>query len=104
MSQEKESKALRKISEIRKKISLCEGKRRAVYSLTEKEKSLNREKTFHLQEDLKVQWMIVQFVQMFYIVDSKTILEFFTFHKRQYPQEYTEPASPGQKTLWKERN
>ena len=48
--------------------------------------------------------MIVQFVQMFYIVDSKTILEFFTFHKRQYPQEYTEPASPGQKTLWKERN
>ena len=54
MSQEKESKALRKISEIRKKISLCEGKRRAVYSLTEKEKSLNREKTFHLQEELKV--------------------------------------------------
>ena len=53
-AQERESKALRKISEIRKKISLCEGKRRAVYSLTEKEKSLNREKTFHLQEELKV--------------------------------------------------
>ena len=55
MSQEKESKALKKITEIRKKISLCEGKRRAVYSLTEKEKSLNREKTFLLQEELKVE-------------------------------------------------
>ena len=55
MSQEKESKAFKKITEIRKKISLCEGKRRAVYSLTEKEKSLNREKTFLLQEELKVE-------------------------------------------------
>ena len=54
MSQDKESKVFKKISEIRKKISLCEGKRRAFYSLTEKEKSLNREKTFLLQDELKV--------------------------------------------------
>ena len=104
MSQEKESKALKKITEIRKKISLCEGKRRAVYSLTEKEKSLNREKTFLLQEELKVEMNDGTICTIFCFVDSKTILEFFTFHKRQYPQEYTEPASPGQKTLWEESN
>ena len=54
MTQDKESKVFKKISEIRKKISLCEGKRRAFYSVTEKEKSLNKEKTFLLQDELKV--------------------------------------------------
>ena len=55
MAQDKESKVFKKISEIRKKISLCEGKRRAFYNVTEKEKSLNREKTFLLQDELKVE-------------------------------------------------
>ena len=54
MAQDKESKVFKKISEIRKKISLCEGKRRAFYSVTEKEKLLNKEKTFLLQDELKV--------------------------------------------------
>lgn len=54
MAEEKDSKTLKKISEIRKKISLCEGKRRAVYNLTEKEKTSNKEKTFILQDELKV--------------------------------------------------
>ena len=53
MAEEKDSKTLKKISEIRKKISLCEGKRRAVYNLTEKEKTSNKEKTFILQDELK---------------------------------------------------
>ena len=64
MAQDKESKVLKRISEIRKKISLCEGKRRAFYNVTEKEKSLNREKTFLLQDELKVQ-MIDMFLTIF---------------------------------------
>lgn len=64
MAQDKETKVLKRISEIRKKISLCEGKRRAFYNVTEKEKSLNREKTFLLQDELKVQ-MIDMFLTIF---------------------------------------
>ena len=61
MAQDREAKVFKKISEIRKKISLCEGKRRAFYNVTEKEKSLNRQKTFLLQDELKVE-MIDMFV------------------------------------------
>ena len=64
MAQDREAKVFKKISEIRKKISLCEGKRRAFYNVTEKEKSLNRQKTFLLQDELKVE-MIDMFATFF---------------------------------------
>ena len=72
MSDEKTnlSETNKKINDIKKKISLCEGKRRAVFSvglyfqcfifnfiisyIVEKEKFSNREKTFILQDDVKV--------------------------------------------------
>ena len=102
MTQDKESKVFKKISEIRKKISLCEGKRRAFYSVTEKEKSLNKEKTFLLQDELKVGMIDCNNKESFVFVGGKTILDCYAFHERQYSQKDTQPASPRQEALWKE--
>ena len=46
--------AYTKVNEVRKKIALVEGKRRAMYSSVEREKRLNREKVTKLDEELLV--------------------------------------------------
>ena len=72
---ERESATQRKITEVRRKISLCEGKRRAVYNsgnvlifystsfpsfytytsfLVDKEKKKNKEDAFQISEEVKV--------------------------------------------------
>ena len=50
----KDQSAFIKVNEVRKKIALVEGKRRAMYSSVEREKKANREKTNQLDEDLSV--------------------------------------------------
>ena len=61
MAEERETKTFQKISEVRKKISLCEGKRRAFFNRTEKEKKINKEKTFILKDEVNVNIYIFRY-------------------------------------------
>ena len=54
MSAQEDLKNFNNINEIRKKIALVEGKRRALFSSVEREKKENREKSVKLDEDLLV--------------------------------------------------
>lgn len=62
MAEERETKTFQKISEVRKKISLCEGKRRAFFNRTEKEKKINKEKTFILKDEVNVNIYIFRYI------------------------------------------
>ena len=61
MAEDRETKTFQKISEVRKKISLCEGKRRAFFNRTEKEKKINKEKTFILKDEVNVNIYIFRY-------------------------------------------
>ena len=55
-----DTSAFNKVNEVRKKIALVEGKRRAMFSSVEREKKSNRELTTQMDDDLLV--MLVIFV------------------------------------------
>ena len=72
MAEERETKTFQKISEVRKKISLCEGKRRAFFNRTEKEKKINKEKTFILKDEVNVNIYIFRYKKFAFLL-SKTV-------------------------------
>jgi hypothetical protein len=55
----RDQSTFRKVNDVRKKIALVEGKRRALFSSVEREKKSNRELTSKLDEDLHVKFKCI---------------------------------------------
>ena len=55
----RDQSTFKKVNEVRKKIALVEGKRRALFSSVEREKKSNREQTSKLDEDLLVKFKYI---------------------------------------------
>ena len=117
---EKESATQRKIIEVRRKISLCEGKRRAVYNLGEvlpirwkrydwflftlllvdKEKKKNKEDTLQIVEEVKVNYWNIYLQDWtknkpIIITELQTVPPVQPFYKRILTQKGSQSASLG---------
>lgn len=126
MAEERETKTFQKISEVRKKISLCEGKRRAFFNRTEKEKKINKEKTFILKDEVNVNIYIFRYIlevcisinpklhqisctitkdtiidYILYFVDSQAVSVLEPFHEGEYFEKHPKHASSRQAAVRK---
>ena len=84
MAEERETKTFQKISEVRKKISLCEGKRRAFFNRTEKEKKINKEKTFILKDEVNV--CNVKYLNIYLDISTFLLIQNWTKCLAQLPE------------------
>lgn len=85
-SSNQEKPVYKKIIEYKKKISLVEGKRRAMFNKFEHEKQLNKEREYELDTELKVRLCVVldNYIDFLLLSRNQNIILFKAIQQRRF--------------------